>query len=301
VTDPAPAQQVGARGREFACALQRAESFPQGLERALEAAAAGRPMRSGMPPPSDALAAQEEAGSRFRLCQLAASVIEHTHRDAGTAGNLVAPAEIPDLPWARELLAAIKQRIADGHERFVGLVPAVEAEIAVAAAECDADVTSVGEPGDPLFRLRIGRWGMTTDDVADLICVRDPHLRLLAFDFDVAALAAVRTVDDLAKPPASRRSYIVAFGRSAGRHGGRRDPLVIDAATARILDLSDGTRSASQLVTELNREGQLFGRDVALKRIEGLFAHGLILLQDKRLDAVRDDRAAVVELGLAAK
>ena len=301
VADPAPALHVGARGREFACALQRAESFPQGLERALKAAAAGRPMRSGMPRPSDAVAGQEEAGSRFRLCQLAAGVIERTDRDAGTARKPVARAEIPDLPWARELLAAIKERIADGHQHFVGLVQAVEAELAVAAAECDADATSTGESGDPLFRLRIGRWGMTTDDLADLICVRDPRLRALAFDFDVTALMAVRAADDLATPPASRRSYIVAFGRSAGRHGGRRDPLVIDAAAARILDLSDGTRSASEIVTELNREGQPLGGDVALKRIESMFAHGLILLRDKRLNVVRDDRPAVVELGFAAK
>ena len=297
VTDPAPALYVGARGCEFARALQRAESFPQGLERALEAAAAGRPMRSGGPQPADAAAGQEEAGSRFRLCQLAAGVIERTDRDAGTARKPVAPAEIPDLPWARELLAAIKQRIADGHQHFVGLVLAVEAEIAVVAAEHDADATSTGEPGDPLFRLRMGRWGMTADDLADLICVRDPHLRALAFDFDVAALTAVRTADDLATPPASRRSYIVAFGRSAGRHGGRRDPLVIDAAAARILDLSDGTRRACEVVAELNRDGQLLGGDAAFKRIESLFAHGLILLRDKRLKVVRDDRPAVVELG----
>jgi glycosyltransferase involved in cell wall biosynthesis len=305
VADPAPALQVGARGREFACALQRAESFPQGLERALEAAAAGRPMRSGAPRRSGAVAeqegGQEEAGSSFRLCQLAAGVIERTDRDAGTTRKPVASAEIPDLPWARELLAAIKQRITDGHQHFVGLVPAVEAEIAVAAAECDADATSTGEPGDPLFRLRIGRWGMTTDDLADLICVRDPLLRALAFDFDVTALTAVRTADDLATPPASCRSYIVAFGRSAGRNGGRRDPLVIDAAAARILDLSDGTRSASEVVTELNREGQPLGGDAALKRIESLFAHGLILLRDRRLNVVRDDRPAVVELGFASK
>ena len=158
-------------------------------------------MRSGVPQPSDAVAAPEEAGSSFRLCQLAAGVIERRDRDAGTTREPVAPAEIPDLPWARRLLAAIEQRIADGHQHLAGLVPAVQAEIAVATAECDADATDIGEPSDPLFRLRIGRWGMTTDDLADLICVRDPCLRALAFDFDVTALTAVRTVDDLATPP----------------------------------------------------------------------------------------------------
>src|SRR5262249_56150646 len=120
-------------------------------------------------------------------------------------------------------------------------------------------------------------------------------------NFDVGAVMAVRTAADLARPPASRRSYIVAFGRSAGRHGGRRDPLIIDAAAARILDLSDGTRSASEVVTELNRESQLLGGDVALKRIESLFAHGLILLRDKRLNGGRDDPPAVVESRLATQ
>src|SRR5262249_53775081 len=103
VADPAPAPEVGARGRDFACALQRAELFPQELERALEAAAAGRPMRSGVTRLSDAVAAREEAASRFRLCQLAAGAIERTDRDTGTTREPVAPAEIPDLPWARRL------------------------------------------------------------------------------------------------------------------------------------------------------------------------------------------------------
>jgi hypothetical protein len=142
---------------------------------------------------------------------------------------------------------------------------------------------------------------MTADDVAGLICDRDPHLRVLAFDFDVGALAAVRTADDLAKPPASFRSYIVAFGRSASRHRGRRDPLVIDAAAARILDLSDGTRRAWEVVAELNRDGKLLGGEAAFKRIESLFAHGLILLRDRRLNVIGDDRPAVVEPGFAAK
>jgi glycosyltransferase involved in cell wall biosynthesis len=299
VADPAPAPHVGARGREFACALQRAESFPQELERALESAAAGRPMRSSVPRPSDAAAApEEEAESSFRLCQLAAGMIERADRDAGTP---VATAKIADLPRAHELLAAIKERIADGHQHFVALLPAVEVEIAVAAAEYEADAVSTGEPDDPLFRLRIRRWGMTTDDLADLRCVRDPRVRVLAFDFDVRALMAVRTADDLAKPPPSCRSYIVAFGRSGGADGRRRDPLVIDTAAARILDLCDGTRSASEVVMALNREGQLLGGDVALKRIESLFAHGLILLRDKPLDTVRHDRPTVVELGFVAK
>jgi hypothetical protein len=143
---------------------------------------------------------------------------------------------------------------------------------------------------------------MTKDDLAGLVCVRDPRLRMLTFDFDVTELMSVRNANDLATPPASRRSYMAAFGRSADVNGGRRDPLVIDAATARILDLSDGTRSALQVVAELSEEGYLLDDGAAIDRIEKLFSHGLILLRTKRLDAVRDDgRPAIVELGLAAK
>jgi hypothetical protein len=93
----------------------------------------------------------------------------------------------------------------------------------------------------------------------------------------------------------------VAFGRSASRHRGRRDPLVIDAAAARILDLSDGTRRAWEIVAELKRDGKLLGGDAAFKRIESLFAHGLILLRDTRLNVIRDDRQAAGKPDFAAK
>jgi glycosyltransferase involved in cell wall biosynthesis len=49
VEDPGPASEVGARGREFACALQRNASFPQELERTLEEAVAGGRISSCAP------------------------------------------------------------------------------------------------------------------------------------------------------------------------------------------------------------------------------------------------------------
>ena len=73
---------------------------------------------------------------------------------------------------------------------------------------------------------------------------------------------------------------MVAFG--AGAEGGRRDPLVIDAAVARILDLSDGTRRAAQISAELHHEGYLSDDGAGLDRIEKLFSHGLILLLPER-------------------
>ena len=108
------------------------------------------------------------------------------------------------------------------------------------AAEREADEASPVEASDPLFRLRIGRWAMGEGDLAGLVCLRDPRLRLLAFDFDVAELMAVRTAADLAATRTPGRSHIVAFGRS---DGAGREPLAVDGLTASILELSDGTRT----------------------------------------------------------
>jgi glycosyltransferase involved in cell wall biosynthesis len=288
VEDPAPASDVGARGREFACLMQRNVSFPQELERTLEAAAAGRRVPSDVRRPSGDVANQ--TGNRFWLCQLVAAALERADRDAKTtARRPIARARHPDLAWARGLLAAIEERIADGDRDLSGLMAAVQAEIAVVAAEDEADATSCEEEGDPLFRLRIARWALAKDDVAELLCARDPRLRVLTFDFEVTELMSVRNADDLAAPPTSHRSYLVAFGRSAG---GRRSPLAVDRTTARILTLSDGTRRASEIIGELNREGLLSGEGIGFKRIEYLFAHGLISLRDGGLDAARGIRAA---------
>jgi len=51
----------------------------------------------------------------------------------------------------------------------------------------------------------------------------------------------------------------------------------------------------------LNRGGHLPGDGVGFGRIENLFAHGLVLLQEKRLPSPGSDDPAAVELGRAAK
>jgi hypothetical protein len=234
----------------------------------------------------------DESGHPFRLCRLAAALIERADQDARAGERLAPKAGIPDLAWARELLAAIEEKVANGDRDLTRLVPAVQTEIAVAAAECDADTTSAAEQGDPLFRVGIERWALTRADLADLVCVRDQRLRVLAFDFDVTELMSVRNAHDLAAPPSSRRSYILAFGLSGPV---RRSPLAVDRVTARILELADATRSASEIVGELVRNGDLPDRSTGFVWIEDLFARGLLLLRKKdRLPAcdVRPPTAA---------
>jgi hypothetical protein len=70
---------------------------------------------------------------------------------------------------------------------------------------------------------------------------------------------------------------MVAFARSNGEG---RDPLVIDRITACILELSDGTRTAAEIVRQLNHEGV----DGNLDWITNLFICGLVQLHDAELN-----------------
>jgi hypothetical protein len=178
-------------------------------------------------------------------------------------------------------LAAVEQRIGQGELRLKRFVPAIETEIAIAAAEQE-EAPSIPAAGcDPLFRLHTARWAMAADDLAGMLPLRDPRLRVLEFDYDVSEFMGVRTGADLPTLPTPRRSYVVVFA-CADRE--RQSPLVVDGTTVQILKLSDGTRTALEVIRDLEHEA---GRSTAsdnLGWIENLFMHGLISLHDKRLD-----------------
>jgi hypothetical protein len=176
-----------------------------------------------------------------------------------------------------------------GATRLERLVPAIEIEIAIAAAENEAAASNPADACDLLFRLRMRRWAMAEGDLAGLVPVRDPRLRVLEFDYDVTDFMKVRTVADFPASATRRRSHIVAF---AGSDGGRQNPLVVDGMTAQILKLSDGTRTALEIARELDRQG---GRSTGannLEWIEGLLVHGLISLRDTRVDSAFDALAS---------
>src|SRR6266700_1204190 len=91
---------------------------------------------------------------------------------------------------------------------------------------------------------------MNEDSLPDLVTVRDPQLRIVEFDFDVAEFLGAETIEAFPAVATPRRSHIAAFGQS---DGGRRDPLLIDELTARILCLSDGTRTTSEIAEKLDQ------------------------------------------------
>src|SRR5262245_36297794 len=279
VQDPKRADAVGARGRSFARAMQSEMPFAQALERILEAAAS----RQSLPPAAGGSvddAAAEPGDERFSLTRLAEGAMEAAarSRDRGESG---AAGPVTDLPRARDILAAIKRRLGAGETRLEPFVPAIEIEIAIAAAENEA-VSASAANCDPLFRLHMQRWAMAADDLGELLVRRDPRIRVLDFDYDVSEFMQVRTAADLPASPTPRRSHIVAF---AGAARDRRSPLVVDGTTAQVLKLSDGTRTAAELVREADPGPGPTSATHHLKWIENLFVHGLISLHERRAQA----------------
>ena len=82
------------------------------------------------------------------------------------------------------------------------------------------------------------------------------------------------------------RSHIAAFGRS---NGSRRDPLLIDEMTARILRLSDGTHTTSEIVEELGQEIAPLATNDGLDWIRRLFLLDLVSLRDTRVVSAVED------------
>jgi glycosyltransferase involved in cell wall biosynthesis len=260
VRDPEPAAAVGARGRIFARQLQQDISFAKTLADICKAAATRR--RSALTTwDSGQAAGRNPQSGRFALTQLAAA---HT-------GAAVAPL---DQARARGVRAALEQRRINGDATLGSMIAAVDVEIAIADAESDG---AAAVASDPLFRLEIGRWALAEGDVARLVPVRDRRLRLLEFDYDVAPFMAVHTVADFPATLAPRRSYLIAF---AAADGDQRGPLVVDEVTARILTLSDGTRTVSEVLRECDGLEENPIKSPNIKWLEELFVNGLLALRD---------------------
>jgi glycosyltransferase involved in cell wall biosynthesis len=274
VRNPRAAMAIGARGRRFALELQRDIPFPQTLERTLEAAAARQKIPHAARSPTFGAASRE---SRFPLTQLVAAAISHPvgNQDANNAsvpaGRAIDPAS------ADRILDAVEHAIADGRDALRPLAAAVQIEIAVAAAEDQGGQTGPSAVRDPLFRLCSRQWAMPEDGLAELVPVRDPQLRILTFDYDVADFLDARTAADFPVVTRSGPSHIVAFRSSGGK---RRQPLIVDGLTAHILVLSDGKLSAAEIARELSRQSDASVEADNLKWIEHLFVCGLIWLRD---------------------
>ena len=273
VRDPHPAIAVGKRGRDFALELEEGIDFPDQIERVLTDVAEKRVSTKGF-------SAVSEAG-RFPLTQIAAAT---TARSTRTDANGKPKMATIDLQYARKVLAKVERAIAGGKTELHALKKGVEVEIAIAAAEEEADEQNGAGCPDPIFRLQGRRWAFEEDEFSDLVPVRNLQLRIVEFDFDVAELRDVRTAGDLPSVTTPGASYIAVFGNSAGR---RRDPLVIDAFTARVLEHCDGMRTVGEIVKALQNRNVTTPGENDLKWIEHLFVRDLIHLHAKSVGLIR--------------
>jgi hypothetical protein len=259
VRDPEPIATVAASGRAFARTLQPGAAASGRLERLLRMAARRRvPNRK----PS---ANHKSEDPRFPIAQLAAETL-NVPRDPPEEGP-EPPNQPIDLSRARAVLRAAERELAAGDTSQRAIGAAIRLEIAIAEAE---EAARPAQAPDPLFRLRSHRWALASADLADLVPAREPRLRLLTVD--VAGL-----VDDRHEPAAAaiampRLRRVAAF---APVDGARRAPLFISDGTARILELSDGTRSAREIATQIAGH-QRGGVRRALRDIEELFVVGFL-------------------------
>jgi len=272
VRDPRPTASVGARGRIFALDCQRGIDFPDKIERILEAAAERRLTHSAALPFAPSDRADAEPG-RFPLTRIAASELARVRPEAILDAERVLVSETNGLTCARHVLVALEAANADGMPTLGSLAQAVRVEIAIALAEREDD--RLGLPDcDPLFRMRLSGWALGVRELGGLLPVRDRRLQVVEFDFDVSEFWGVRAIADFPESAGPGPSYIVVFHKAA-----QRDPLLVDRFTARILELSDGTRTSIEIVRQLHEE---FGRAERLDHltwIENMFLSGLIGLQ----------------------
>jgi hypothetical protein len=202
------------------------------------------------------------------------------------------------LNGAREVLKTIEQMdMDDGTARLRRLEPAVRLEVAIAEAEAEIEKCS-GNELDPLFRLQIRRWAMGNDDLAALVPLRDPSLRILEFDYDVSAFRGARTLSELPDVLGPGPSHLVVFLR--GSTGREREPLLVDPMTAQILRLSDGTRTVSDVVAALPLKSDPAGQEYRLAWIEELFRRGLLWLQNASSRIPTQETAAMPEVSAGA-
>jgi glycosyltransferase involved in cell wall biosynthesis len=285
VRDPKPAAIMGARGRTFARDLQTDADFPRTLERVLEATARRQPIsRDGKKPSIDIGADTPEC--HFRFAQLAEAELRKKGQMWGLNATFPQRSMI-DLKGAQDVLAALQRGIEAGQPDLESLASAVKVEVAVAAAESEIEEIELSRSPAALFRLRTRRWAMDDSDLAALVPWRDPGIRLLEFDHDLSGLLEATTATDISQHPTPLRSHIVAFAQA---HGKRRSPLIVDAFTARILELSDGTRTAAEIVRELDPQADSSTMKDELSWIENLFVGGLLNLRDSSADIEMDER-----------
>jgi glycosyltransferase involved in cell wall biosynthesis len=257
VRDPEPIAFVAARGRVFAGVLQE-EAKASGSLEAILIGAVKRRVRTR----KRSMVVPNPPHPRFPIAQAMSNILK-----------LCGDGAAFDLPQAHETLAVVERAQNSGELSLLGVPAGIRLEIALAEAELPSP--KVAEVQDPLFRLRIKRWALADGELGALLPTRDPQLRLLKFE---ASEKQTRAGRSLARKPRERN--IVVFAQADGQ---LRERLLVSEVSARILELSDGTRTAWEIADRISAENPQAGRDPALQLIEEMFAAGLLWLEEAQV------------------
>jgi hypothetical protein len=267
--DPAPAVAVGARGHDFARRLERQTEFPRRLDKILTAAAARKRLPAAFSGNSDKTGSSDDS---FQLTQLCADTLQKiTGKRLPTNGRI-------DIAQAHTILDAIRKATAKGETSLKPLIPAVEIEITVATAERTLGELRDGEKNKSFVRLNIPRWAIDSGDLAQLLPIQNPRMNIIKFNFDVSHYLTSRNVGEFPVVVTKQPSYVLVFAPAKGR---RSEPLLVDGATARILQLSEGRQTAWEIAAQLESEEGATSVEDSLAWIEELFRRGLIGLRDR--------------------
>ncbi len=109
--------------------------------------------------------------------------------------------------------------------------------------------------------------------------------RVLHFPYDLSDLRGARTVAELPKAAAPRRSHIIVFNRKL-----RRDPLIVDDMTARFLEEIDGRKTVADILNAFD-PGDALSHDIG-PWIESLLLMGIIGFVEKTKPAASSINAS---------
>jgi Glycosyl transferases group 1 len=272
VADPGLAAPLRVRGRKFARDAQQTVDFPQWLELILKRAA--RRERPTTSDPGAASGPRNKIG-RFPLARMAMEALGTVGQRpcaVSAAGTLD---EELDLGGAQRLLVEIKRAVGDERIKQVSLVQAVEAEIAIESAENDESWLRDNACPDPLFRLHSSRWAIGQLDFGALVPVRDCPFRIVRFEYDVSEFRGATAIAELPREAGSHPSHVVVFHREENR-----EPLIVDAMTARFLELVDGRKTVAEIIAQLDQCDDVSTLCKWARWVEHLFLLGVIGLRD---------------------
>jgi glycosyltransferase involved in cell wall biosynthesis len=238
--DPDDAAVIGRRGRRYVERFDAGMAFAARTESLFERTVKLRPA----PPLSTDEPVSD--GAYLSLTQMALSLIEPATREAwlaSTTNETESPEWVADiLSWARN--AAPSAGVVSGTVKT-----AIEVDYAIRSVN-GASASRESENShdrDPLFRAG-GGWIAKDTDLLDLCPSRNPGVRLLEFDVEVAPFVSARQPADLPPTPVPGASHLLVIPRGADRNG----VLRLDQDTALFLQQCNGDKSARQIAAGLD-------------------------------------------------